>query len=75
MEDALAGADAERAAGGDGGGFGFPAVLVAADVGAGRAARDEVVAFGVFDLADVLPFDRVLAGGGDEVGEMVWGVC
>lgn len=72
MEDALAGADAQRAAGCDLGGLGLFAVGVAPDVGAGGAARDEVVAFGVLDLAHVFPFYRVFAGAGDEVGEVVW---
>lgn len=65
MEDALAGADAELAARRDGGGLGFPAVLVASDVGARGAAGDEVVRVGVLDLSYVFPFHRVFSGAGD----------
>jgi len=65
MEDPLAGADAQFPPSGDGARLGFLAVLVASDVRARRAARDEVVAVWVLDLADVLPSHCVLTGGCD----------
>jgi len=71
VEDALAGADAERAAGRDGAGLRLLAVLVASDIRARRPAGHEVVAVGVLDLPDVLPLDRVLARPRDQVREVV----
>ena len=71
MEDALAGADAERAAGRDGAGPRFRAVLVAPDVRARRPAGHEVVAGRVLDLPHALPLDCVLGSARDQVREVV----
>lgn len=71
MEDALAGTNADRAAGRHLAGLGFLSVLVAPDVRARRPAGYEVVALGVLDLSYVLPFDCVFPQGRDQVWEVV----
>jgi len=73
VEDALAGADAERAAGRDGARLRLLAVLVAPDVRARRPAGYKVVAFWVLDLPYALPLDRILVRARDEVREVICG--
>ena len=71
MEDALAGADAERAAGRDSTRLGLLAVLVAPDVRARRPTGHEVITVWILDLPHVLPLDRVLSRARDQVREVV----
>jgi hypothetical protein len=71
VEDALAGTDSERAARRNGGRLRLLAVRVASDIRARRATSYEVIALGVLDLSNVLPFDCVLAGARDKVREVI----
>jgi len=71
MKDGLTGPYPQLPTGRDSACRRFPAVLVAADVRARGSTSHEVVAGRVLDLSYVLPLNRILARGGDEIRKVV----